>query len=350
MNSEQLSEFKVFFSWQSDLPEKSNINAIRGALRAACKSLGRKYPATKFVQDEATRGTSGSPNIALKIQEKICQSQAFFADISTITSKRAKRACPNPNVTYELGYASAQLGWDRIVLLFNTAHGKFPGDLPFDVIQQRASPFHISEPVQTQSKKDLATLVEDAIEAIYKMNPKTPVQLRGLSKSEIQHERDVESMQWLMSTLHLPTIQQHLDDVPRCISDLAIHLWTGFSSVYTNKLFSLYDDRLRKLVDEIHAKWGRLLSFDVRYRNVPSYSDKNPLGGRHIFSNPGDAPLSRAQEKDWCAISKAGADMRAALDALLELLRNDYIEVDINNTSAQAWAKIREDIEYINKP
>jgi hypothetical protein len=68
---------------------------------------------TKPVRDETTRDTSGSPNIALKILEKIQAADVFVADITTVTAPGAKRPCPNPNVGYELGYAVATLGWDN---------------------------------------------------------------------------------------------------------------------------------------------------------------------------------------------------------------------------------------------
>jgi hypothetical protein len=61
------------------------------------------------------------------------------------TDPGAKRPCPNPNVGYELGYAVATLGWDRVILLFNEACGEFPKDLPFDFIQNRASPYRLEE-------------------------------------------------------------------------------------------------------------------------------------------------------------------------------------------------------------
>lgn len=98
---------RIFYSWQSDSPRKTNLNAIRKALARACKRLKKANPTLMLVPDEATRDTSGSPNIALKILEKIEESGIFIADITTVTPKGAKRPCPNPNVGYELGYAVA---------------------------------------------------------------------------------------------------------------------------------------------------------------------------------------------------------------------------------------------------
>ena len=67
----ETKEFRVFYSWQSDLPSKANLNAIRKALKDACKKLSKNHPDTSFIADEATRDTAGSPNIAQTILEKI---------------------------------------------------------------------------------------------------------------------------------------------------------------------------------------------------------------------------------------------------------------------------------------
>lgn len=53
----------VVYSWQSDSPKKTNLNAIRKALAQACERLESANPKLKLVPDEATRDTSGSPNI-----------------------------------------------------------------------------------------------------------------------------------------------------------------------------------------------------------------------------------------------------------------------------------------------
>jgi hypothetical protein len=145
----------VFYSWQSDSPKKTNLNAIRGALKSAAANIEKTHTDLEIVPDEATRATSGSPNIPLKILEKIQACDVFLADLTTITPVRARRACPNPNVSFELGYAVADLGWDRVILLFNQAYGSFPKDLPFDIIQQRVGTYRLRKPILNPRGIDL---------------------------------------------------------------------------------------------------------------------------------------------------------------------------------------------------
>ena len=138
-------KIRVFYSWQSDLPKTTNLNAIRKAIKKASDKIESSQMDLKIIQDEATRDTSGSPHIASTILDKISKSDIFIADITTITNDVATRACPNPNVLFELGYAVAQLGWDRIILLFNQSFGNFPKDIPFDFVQHRISTYSLDE-------------------------------------------------------------------------------------------------------------------------------------------------------------------------------------------------------------
>ena len=328
-------EIRTFFSWQSDSPSSTNSSAIRNALKEAAKSLEQKHPKLKIVLDEATRDTSGSPNIADKIWEKIDAVQIYIADITTVTPEGSPRPSANPNVLIELGYAISQIGWDRIILLFNEAQGKFPGDLPFDIVQNRVAKYSISLSEKDDSKKkNLKSLMETAIQAVLEKNPKTPEQLRGLSPERVQHERDVESLKWLLSQIHIPTVDDHIQGLPRYIRDKIFWFWETFKGVVTNSLFHLYDPILEQAVCKLYDSWSTTLSFYGRYHDAPG-------GATYVFANPGDAPLDAEQEADWNAIKQGAADMHQALQDILARVRAAYLEVNVNQTNAKAWDDYR---------
>ncbi len=327
--TEALNRFHVFYSWQSDSPKETNLNAIRNSLSKACKATERAMPTLKLVPDEATRDTSGSPNIALKILEKIEGAEIFIADITTITAKGAERSCPNPNVVFELGYAVATLGWDRVILLFNEAHGTFPADLPFDFNQNRVSRYRIELGTVKTSLYNLVELLKTAIEAVIKKSPKRPAELRGLSREKIAHERDAENMLWLMNTLHLPTLQGLTLSLPHSISDRAIWFYENFRGVVENSLFNVYDSVLKDAVERLYRSWKTALSHDNEYHDTPS--------GLLIFSSPGDMPLTKEGQVAWDAIEQARHDMHQALQEILDRLRTDYIEINIHHTNEMAW-------------
>ncbi len=329
--AEVKNTFTVFFSWQSDLPKETNSNAIRGALDSACKSLSKGTPKRKFKRDEALRGVSGSPNIIDKIIEKITGADAFIADITTIVSSGTETPCPNPNVVFELGYAVGELGWDRIILIFNEAFGVFPDDLPFDFVQNRVSRYKL-EIAATSADDELKVLVQAALDAIIKRNPKRPIELRGLSAAKIKHDRDVENLSWLMSAIHLPTLDALIEELPYKITDRSLWFYEHFKGVVQNSLFNIYDPVLAQQVKNLSEAWEVAFSHDEQYNSSNS-------GNAHFFSSPGDMPLPSDRKAVWDAIALARKTMYSSLKSILERLHAEYIEIDIHKSNAAAWSE-----------
>lgn len=161
-------ESKVFYSWQSDLPNATNRGFIQSALENAVKSI-RDDETIKVepVIDRDTAGVPGSPDIADTILTKIGKSQIFVADVSIINNKGKTRKTPNPNVLLELGYAMKTLGLDRIIMVMNTAYGN-PELLPFDLRMRRVVTYEIKENEieKADQRKKLASIFESGIRAI----------------------------------------------------------------------------------------------------------------------------------------------------------------------------------------
>jgi hypothetical protein len=126
--------FKVFYSWQSDLPGATNRYLIQDALEKACAEITNKNGiGVEAVLDRDTLGLSGSPDIKDAILEKINDADAYVADITPVNGAAdGGRPTPNPNVLFEAGYARAKLGNDAIILVLNEHFGK-PELLPFDL-------------------------------------------------------------------------------------------------------------------------------------------------------------------------------------------------------------------------
>jgi len=189
MNQEQQDiEFVIFYSWQSDLPDSTNRRAIRSAIRAASSKV-EDISEARVVMDEATRDLSGSPNIPASIISKIETCDLFLCDLTTINSDCDEnlRRTPNPNVLFELGYAVSQVGWSRVVMLFNQEFGNFPSDLPFDIDRHRASPYRLRQegPKDKANVKNLESLVFDAVNSVISNKPPKPADLKAKSPMEI---------------------------------------------------------------------------------------------------------------------------------------------------------------------
>lgn len=155
----------IFYSWQSDSPGATNRSFIEKAL----KNVARVISGDKAIQFEAsvdrdTAGLAGSPDISNAIFTKINKADIFVADVSIVNPVQEGRKTPNPNVLIELGYAINALGFDRIILVFNTAYGKIE-ELPFDLRAKRIMSYHASagEPDRSTSRITLEKQLDQAI-------------------------------------------------------------------------------------------------------------------------------------------------------------------------------------------
>lgn len=92
-----------------------------------------------------TQGVAGSPDIVATILRKIDEAAVFIGDVTPITVSADGKACANPNVLIELGYAHRALGETRVLQVWNTAFdGATIAKLPFDMRGRRGPiPFHL---------------------------------------------------------------------------------------------------------------------------------------------------------------------------------------------------------------
>src|SRR3954451_9761641 len=99
----------VFWSWQSDAPQRETRNVIHDALKSSIVDLAAELEeAERLEVDQGANGVVGLDLIAEVILNKIDASFAFVGDITTVgtVGEGIERKClPNPNVMLELGYA-----------------------------------------------------------------------------------------------------------------------------------------------------------------------------------------------------------------------------------------------------
>jgi hypothetical protein len=322
----------IFYSWQSDLPTSGNRAFIRAQLRHAVNTVEEAHPEISFEIDEATRDLPGSPHIPTAIQEKIREADFFVCDVSTINATDPNaRKCPNPNVVFELGFAVATLGWGRIVMLTNTRYGTL-ADLPFDFDRHRASDYAADAEPTAKQKKHLRELLEAALDSMVRADPERPG--AELTPEQKRRRRDIANLTELLSVVHIPTIDQHLEDAPRRLFDRAIDYWEYFRIVIDGSRFHLYDERVREVLQRFRNAYHETVRNGEYYH--PTLGHK-----AYIFTNPGDLPLTGSKAEAWDAMSQAVNEMGAAFWELLSLIRTDYIEIDLEETSAAAWQLYR---------
>jgi hypothetical protein len=153
----------VFYSWQSDLPSRGNRGFINDALERAIRSIASDGSAAlEPVLDRDTANLNGTPDIAHSILAKISAADVFVADVS-IVNAGSSLPSPNPNVLVELGYAAAELGWENVILVQNTAFGG-PELLPFDLRGRRVITYSLeAETAPAESRGLLQGRLEGAL-------------------------------------------------------------------------------------------------------------------------------------------------------------------------------------------
>jgi hypothetical protein len=169
---------KIFFSWQSDSPSKTNKSFIEDALEKAARSLIKDPELIEAIRseeieiDKDTEGVPGSPPIVETIFNKITQCTVFVPDLSIIGTTESGRKLPNPNVLIEYGWALSSVGTSRIIAVMNTAHfDPKPEELPFDMRHLRKPlSYNLSETASSeeraQAKTDLVKKFSMALRSI----------------------------------------------------------------------------------------------------------------------------------------------------------------------------------------
>lgn len=156
----------AFFAWQLDTFAERNKRFIWDALeRATGASTIAAIPEQSPRPEMDTQGIPGSPNIVQTIFDRIRECSVFIADLTFVATTSKGERISNPNVLIELGFAARSIGWDRTILVLNTAEGEAK-ELPFDILQHRwPIRYHLTDKSTTISQK-LESLSEELAAAI----------------------------------------------------------------------------------------------------------------------------------------------------------------------------------------
>lgn len=163
-----MSEFTIFYSWQSDSPAELNRKFIENALRNAVAEIRSEHSLDDDpIVDLGMERVPGSPEIATIMFRKIGHSAIFVGDVTLvgeINGDPVKRTA-NPNVMVEMGYAAAFLGWERIICVMNEHFGKAE-EQPVDVRNRRFPIDYALSPTKDGEAKTLKQLIKDLRGAI----------------------------------------------------------------------------------------------------------------------------------------------------------------------------------------
>jgi len=173
--------------------------------------------------------------------------------------------------------------------------------------------------------------------------PRKSSEAKGLQSSagagQIRRLRDVQMLESALRTIHWPTLDEHISELPHVMVNRIFHFWESFHATVTGTLFHLDDATLALGIRDLHQFWNQTVSYGFHYRNIPN--------GNYVFDNSDHRPFSPEQERDWLIIQNASIGLRDAKTKLLDHVRRDYIEVDIVALSEAAWIEY---CDFINRP
>lgn len=149
----------VFFSWQSDTPNRVGRSFLKEVLEEVCKGIASDSAVDEALRDlevdSDTQGEPGQPPIIDTIFKKIDASAVFVGDITLVGSRENGSRVPNPNVLIEYGWALKTLTHQRVIWVMNRAYGEPIGEnLPFDLRHaKRPTTYNLPEGAAAELKK-----------------------------------------------------------------------------------------------------------------------------------------------------------------------------------------------------
>lgn len=299
-------------SWQSD--SDHNRKAIRTALREACTNAESQISDLHIKVDEATSNQVGALHIPNAVLENISKADVFIVDLSTIgVSFNGSRKIQNPNVLIELGYAISQLGWDRIILLFNKEYGDF-NDMPFDIEKRCCIDFKISSEADRNGIGQLRENLSGRIVEIIQTNPEKPT-LKTVVENK-SRTNDVKTIMRILTWMPVQEMDSFLkhgrDKVKKSLTD-NINRFCDFVESLT---FHVTDERLRRRIYALYDQWQ-----DMIERMKRMYTLK---GTDYVNNSVLKGTKRRSQTTDYFI-----DDIDKAYVSLLKLIRSEYPEIDV---------------------
>lgn len=309
----------VFFSWQSDLDAKTNRNIIGDCIKDICKKNNLLY-------DEATKDRCGSPDIARSIEEKIRLADIFVADVTVINAESQSKPTPNPNVLFELGIAQAILGWERIILIVNTAYVAIES-LPFDIDKHRAIPYSLApQCAQKLSNKQRMNLLYDTLKkgilSIIKANPLKEILKRNRTK-QIQYNKDYEKLENLLDYFFFDSIQEFCENGPKDVDKYMLLFQKHLAIEVKNPSFIFYDKELEALIKDIHSALNKCIPSNAPYR---FNSDRTGL----VWEIPFDVFPSNDEGKLFHSAVSACRKLEKLIRRLAHIVHERYPGIDLD--------------------
>lgn len=316
-----MEEVKVFYSWQSDLEDKTHRYLIRGCINQALKQLSTSDRV--FLLDESTANVPGCPDIPNTIINKIDSAAIFIADLTPIT-KYKNKFLPNPNVLLEFGYALKTLTSDNVLSVIDEDYVDNINDLPFD-ISHRDHTFYNSSDKEPGQK--LFQKLKFKLNCIIKHK----TFLQRISFIQDNAKRDFEIISNVLLDCNFDALDNFFEMAlcDQMGQDILIY-WEGFYRKIDSSIFILDNEELENEFRNLRENIGNFLN-SIEDANFNSESHIYHI--KKFYSN-----LSREQIYNFIKAAKLNSKKIA------ELLHSAFPQLSLAESNKKAF---RENSQYI---
>lgn len=305
---------KVFYSWQSDID--FNNQAIRDALKLAIIELEKNSDNPRIDPIDSTSNLIGSKRIPDSILNDISNCDIFLCDLTIVgRSDMGTRKIPNPNVLIELGYAIAELGWHRTIVVFNEQFGELNKDLPFDIEKRSTLLCKIQNKDDSNGKGVLKSRLKEWIQRIINENPTRPQRITS-SDSGLKRKNDVKYLTLVIKHFDINEMDNFFKNGYGEIHKYFVSRWNEFDEFIGTKEFFMYDLDAKRLLLNFYNKelFKRLLN--------------NYTKGRTRYVHRGSTTGIKFDNAESCI-----KQLEKAYTELLDYIRNNYLEIKVRKKS-----------------
>ena len=243
------------------------------------------------------------------ILDKILKAEIFIADVSTVCKNEEGervRYLPNPNVLFELGYARAILGEERIILFTSTDIDQ----LPFDIRPNRTTAIN---------EKRIDDEMRNAILAIDRTKPPFAWEER---------ERPSAARR-----LELSIVSKYVRHLPNYVLGRMFEL---LPSLFNPSTINSIQEEFRALLGNPQDRpAGRIKdNLDSFYNSLYDLSTEIDTNYHYNYKSGMMQPQPRSEARS--RVDSLKNELHSSYCKLIEVLRTDYPELDFIKLAREA--------------
>lgn len=155
---------------------------------------------------------------------------------------------------------------------------------------------------------------------------------------EEKRKTDIINLNKALNSIHLGTIYLFIEEMPFTIIGRIFYFKDLFNSIMDDKLFQLNDKELLRLLNNFKDNLNKTLSYSHYYKPYGS-------GNNLKFYMQEDLFPSEESEKAFRKLERIRIAFHRNFKELLNYLRNNYFEIDLEETSRKAYEKYKKDVE-----